>query len=46
MLHCFGHVEHSSGAVRTACAIQFDERRRPREAKDDTEGIDSPRKEE
>ena len=26
-LHWFGHVEHSSGAVRTACDIQIDGRR-------------------
>ena len=27
MLHWFGHVERSSGAVRTACDIQIDGRR-------------------
>ena len=27
-LHWFGHVEHSSGAIRTACDIQIDGRRR------------------
>ena len=26
MLCCFGHIEHSSGAVRTACNIQIDGR--------------------
>ena len=26
-LHWFGHVEHSSGAIRTACDIQIDGRR-------------------
>ena len=26
-LRCFGHMEHSSGAVRTACDIQIDGRR-------------------
>ena len=26
-LHWFGHVEHSTGAVRTACDIQIDGRR-------------------
>ena len=26
-LHWFGHVEHSSGAIRTACEIQIDGRR-------------------
>ena len=25
-LHCFGHVEHSIGAIRTACDIQIDGR--------------------
>ena len=33
MLHRFGHVEHSSGAIRTACDIQIEgrqEKRRPK----------------
>ena len=28
-LRWFGHMEHSSGAVRTACDIQVDRRRGP-----------------
>ena len=42
-LRCFGHVERSSGAVRTACDIQVDGRRGGREAQANIEETDGER---
>ena len=42
-LHWFGHVEGSSGAIRTACDIQIDGRRGAREAQANLEETDGER---